>query len=382
MNEMLAQLTLAIGAIERFRAAGRSFGRWGAAPWIILLLGVVILGGVIAFFALVHRRDRRRERWQQFLNRAARTSLSDEEAALLRNIAINARLKDPEAVFTSEETFLRGMSNVAGEGGGVGLFGDANMAACASCKYYQSLRVKLGFSVDVSHLDESSGISLGPIRAGTTLQVIRQRAPHDAEVLLEAIDDKTGELTIGKRLDLAVRIGEPWTLRYAEDGLFWEFPAQVIAVKSETELLVKPTGPAKESNRRRFVRVPVDLQAQIAAFPFSTRGAEAKPPRFAPARMVELAGPGLLLETNLDVKLNDRVLVVLELAETRIEGLGVVRRETRRRGGTLLPMAVELVGLNTAQIAQLARETNAFATGSAWRRGARQHDAPQEQPNE
>lgn len=381
MNEMLAQLTLAISAVDRFRAVGRSFERAGAAPWIVLGVGAVILGGVIAFFALAHRRDGVKERWQKFLNHAARASLGDEERALLRNIAINAQLKNPEAVFTSEETFLRGMAAVNGGRENGGLFGEAKMTPCASCKHYQSLRAKLGFSTDASHPGESPSISLGPIHTGSTLKVIRQRAPHDVEVLLETVDEKTGELTVGKRQGLAVRIGEQWTLRYTEDGLLWEFSGQVVAVKSETELLVKPTGEAKEANRRRFARVSVNRPAQIAVFPFSTRGAEAEAPQFIPARMVELAGPGLLMETDLDARLNDRVLVVLELAETRVEGLGVVRRETQRHGGTTLPMAVELVGLNTAQIAQLARETNAFATGSAWRKEALEHGVPREQPD-
>jgi len=379
MTDTLTQFTLAISATERFRAAGSSFDTSGAVPWIVLGLGVLVLGGIIAVFTLIHRRDRRREQWKLFADHAARVSLSDEETALLRNIAINAQLKNPEAVFTSETTFLRSLATVNKE---AGLFGKPTMSACASCKFHRSLRVKLGYSDEESTPDESQGIGLGPIITGTTLKVIRQRAPHDAEVLLEEINDETGELTVGKRQDLAVSEGETWTLRYAEDGLFWEFAAQVTSVKSETELFLKPTGKAKDSNRRRFARVAVDRPAQIAMFPFSTQDAQAGQPQFIPARMVELAGPGLLIETTLDAKTNDRVLVVLDLAGTQIESLGVVRSEARKQGQTNVPMAVELVGLNTAQIAQLSRETNAFATGRAWRGTSQEHDAPQEQPNE
>ena len=164
---------------------------------------------------------------------------------------------------------------------------------------------------------------------------------------------------------MAVHTGDIWSLQFAEEGLLWEFPGRVVAITNETQLLVTPMGEARQTDRRRFVRVPVKRSAQIALFPFSTADAPAEAPRFVEARMVQLAGPGVVLETHMPANINDRVLVVLEMADKRVEGVGVVRREGR--GGADSTIAIELVGLNTAQVAQLARETNAFATRNAWR---------------
>ena len=49
---------------------------------------------------------------------------------------------------------------------------------------------------------------LGPIKSGTVLKVVRQRVPHDVEVILEGIDPSTGELMIGKNQDLAIQLSQ------------------------------------------------------------------------------------------------------------------------------------------------------------------------------
>jgi len=154
-----------------------------------------------------------------------------------------------------------------------------------------------------------------------------------------------------------------------------------VAIANETQVLVRPMSEARQADRRRFVRVPVKRAAQVAAFPFSTADAPAEAPKFIAARMVELAGPGVVLQTELAADVNDRVLVVLEMADKRVEGVGVVRREGRGEPGST--MAIELIGLNTAQVAQLARETNIFATRNAWRsgQGAKGEPAEQQEPS-
>ena len=368
---------LAVSAAERARGLGRSFNRVGAAPWIILGVGLLIVAGVVTFFALTHKRDRQREIWRRFARRAARMGLGPEETALLRNVAIGAHTEDPLAVFTSEETFFRGMAG-AGSGAG-GVFGPTGAAACGSCHYYQTLREKLGFAFAGGPDGESAGVSLGPIAPGTTLKAVREHPRGNAEVILEAVSAQTGELTLAKRRDVPVHTGEIWSLQFAEEGILWEFPARVVAIPNETQLLARAMGDARQADRRRFVRVPVKRAAQVAAFPFSTADAEARAPEFIEARMVELAGPGVVLETELAADIDDRVLVVLEMADKRVEGIGVVRREGH--GGAGSSIAIELIGLNTAQVAQLARETNVFATRNAWRGAESARAEPQEHPH-
>ena len=381
LSQALSSTILAVNAMDRFRAVGGKLNSNGIGPWLMLALGMVVLGGVLTFFALAHRRDHSKELWQRFRRRAHRLGLSEEESALLRNIAIGARIKDPETVFASEKAFFRGMADVDRGQEETGLFGGARMAVCSSCRYYQSLREKLGFITGPSGPSESGNVSLGPIEPGTIMKVVRQRAPHDVEVILEGIEANTGELMMGKSQDLAVQPGEAWTVRYPDEGLMWEFSTRVVAVRSETEIVLKPLGDARHSNRRRFLRVPISQPARIAAFPFTTEDATADPPEFVQAKIVELGGTGVLIEADIDAEVDDRVLIVLELAGKRVEGLGLVRRG-RAHDDQETTIAIELVGLNTAQVAQLAKETNAFATAGAKRHAGENKDTEQqERPN-
>ena len=150
-------------------------------------------------------------------------------------------------------------------------------------------------------------------------------------------------------------------------------------------------------NRRRFLRVPVDKPAFIAHFPF-TRAPVASgrksmksfriyrssvsasdsswgPPEFVPAVVTELAGPGLRIEAPLEVKVDDRVLVVLKLDEEEdqdsapasqedetetskiVEDIGEVRHTKAIQNG--FSIAVELTGLSDTDVSELIRATNA-----------------------
>jgi hypothetical protein len=145
-------------------------------------------------------------------------------------------------------------------------------------------------------------------------------------------------------------------------------------------------------NRRRFLRVPVNKPTFIARFPFarilqplvdSGKGTQRKsadisgntwgPPEFVPASVTELAGPGLRIEAPLEVKVGDRVLVVLKLSdedqkpgskstdktepEKVIEDIGEVRHTKSTKNG--FSIAVELTGLSDPNINELIRATNA-----------------------
>ena len=65
-----------------------------------------------------------------------------------------------------------------------------------------------------------------------------------------------------------------------------------------------------------------------------------------------------MLEAQLHTDTNQRVLVVLELDSVTVESLGIVRRAESALG-EWPQIAIELVGLDTAQVAELTRQTNA-----------------------
>ena len=273
------------------------------------------------------------------------------------NVALGAGVKDPELVFTSEEVFERGLGNVerlAGEANG---FGGPRMVMCRSCRFYQSLREKLGFVRGEKKAPAATEASLGPLKPGMTLAVVRQQEPQDFEVTLTAAEKSGGELTVKSDEPVGGQAAESWMLRYSEESILWEFSARVVRV-ADGEFVLKPVSDVRGVDRRRFVRVPVDKAAQIAPFPFQKDNADPVPPEFAPARLVQLAGPGVVLEADMQAKTNDRVLVVLELEDRSVSGLGMVRRgnDGDKDGETV---AVELVGLDHTQVATLAKETNA-----------------------
>ena len=95
-------------------------------------------------------------------------------------------------------------------------------------------------------------------------------------------------------------------------------------------------------------------------------------PEFVPATITELGGPGLRMETAIDVKMGDRVLVVFDLEGAPvasgdgsrrgrrarlIEDIGEVRHVKALAKG--VSIAVELSGLKDAEVSELIRATNA-----------------------
>ena len=84
-------------------------------------------------------------------------------------------------------------------------------------------------------------------------------------------------------------------------------------------------------------------------------------PEFVPGEVIEIAAMGLMLKAPLTVETDERVLVVVELEPGNIiETAGVVRR-VDEPDAEMSVFAVELSGLTTDEIADLARETNIAA---------------------
>jgi hypothetical protein len=115
---------------------------------------------------------------------------------------------------------------------------------------------------------------------------------------------------------------------------------------------------ARYINRRRFRRVPTDLAAMAAVYPFSVAG-EVAPPQFVPCRLTEIAGCGLRLRGPLSVRNGSRVLAVLQVEQEKtIQGFGRVRRVMQVRETDEVEFAIELVGLSEPEVDELVRYTN------------------------
>jgi hypothetical protein len=189
-------------------------------------------------------------------------------------------------------------------------------------------------------------------------------------------------------------------VRYNFGASVWEFDAPVVSCHGGI-LVLAHTDDVRFINRRRFLRVPVKQPAFIARFPFArtlplsddeisqqnqthvsadTWG----PPEFVPAEVTEMAGPGLRVEAPLEVKVGDRVVVILKLSESAgrihqadqggispgpnteqrrviaasrvVEDIGEVRHAEATQNG--FSIAVELTGLNDSNVSEMVRATN------------------------
>jgi hypothetical protein len=192
---------------------------------------------------------------------------------------------------------------------------------------------------------------------------------------------------------IKITFGEFWCVRYFQGSSIWEFDSSVLSYDG-CRLILRHNDNVRFINRRRFVRVPVIMPGFIARFPFDSLCTETKsddidedgndydfeqskaliwgPPEFIPAVVTELAGPGLRIESTLDVKVGDRVLVVFNLGQDKgsgsaksagklesyciVEDIGLVRNVRSVKNG--LSIAVELTGLNDANINKLICAAN------------------------
>ena len=345
-----------LNTLDRMKAARSRFVPGGqSSPWVVvaILLALIVVAGIVA--ALWRRRVRHKKQWGKFSNHANRVGLSNEEQSLAIKIAGAAGAQDPNTVFVSDTVFNRGAEKLINRS----VRDSGSSGTCGTCAFLLSLRQKLSFQIPSGKAKVAS-VDLGPIDPGMVLNVLRQRVPEEFEVVVIQPEDSSEGLTVRIEERVDCRPGESWVVRYPRDGILWEFNAWATKVAGQAVSL-RPVGKLRWVNRRKFVRVPADNPAHVAPFPFEQADRQkGGPPEFVPARLVEIAGPGLMLETEVQARTGERVLVVLELDDTIVESLATVRRG-RPEGATQGPIAVELVGLTTSDVSRLARETNVAA---------------------
>jgi hypothetical protein len=255
------------------------------------------------------------------------------------------------------------------------------------------IREKLGFkkklmpaSEPVRTLHERSSRE---IPLGKRVHMTRRLGRNSEDIDATVIKNTDGELAVRLAVAVESSIGERWRVRYYYAASVWEFDVSVADSDGEV-LILNHSDNIRFINRRRFLRVPVRRKAYIAPFAFErqvktessypgTNIADvfdngAVLPRFVPATVTELAGPGLLIETSLPLKTRQRVAVIFDLdvygdaidrtappvrAKRIVEDIGVVRHTNQAEKG--YSVAVELTGLSDFDIDGLIRATNAAA---------------------
>ncbi len=344
-----------------------SSGPW-SSPWAWVGLGVAVLAiaGIGVLLARYRTTSRTKKSWKEFTRHSERVGLSEAERGFLANLARLSGLKQPQTIFTMESAF-----DLAVRNGQLEILND-NMQKRARATL-SVLREKLGF---VTRSEKTPPITTQQITAGVKLEATMRGGDFNAfEVLVTANSPQA--MTVRPLTPVECQSGDKFRLRYSNMGAVWEFETAVIG-RSDDVVTLEHTDKIRFINRRRFPRVPTARQAFVSNFAFM-REEDAPPPlHFTPAELVEIAGPGLKFQTGLEASRGDRVLVVIRFPGKRtLQAIGVVRRVLRRdkaAGGRSI--AVELISLETNDVAELARETNITAQQNANAKSRADRPAP------
>lgn len=343
-------------ALRNVPAAGVD-GSW---LWTVVLVVAIALTAAALLIHLARRHARIQAAWENFHRLGAEAGLNDEERGLLGAVARLAGLGGrPETIYTAENAFRAGLARLTEGSPPAGRASGRFGAVCATCTYLVSLREKLGFE-PAGASDKGEAVKLGHLDPGETLAVYRQTRPENLQVFVTGHRNGGRELLVLPEVPLEARVGETWSVRYPQASMLWEFDAWVVSNLAD-EIAIRPSGKARWINRRRFIRVPTRHAAHVARFPFHKAEWDTSAPEFVPARLVEMGGPGMRIEAPLEADVGDRLLVMARLPSRTLETVGAVRhvRPAKARGSWQI--ALELTGLDTSQIAELARVTNELA---------------------
>jgi hypothetical protein len=393
--DRLNDVALALTPVERWAALTKYNHNPMADKWFIItgIVAIVILSILFLVITIKRIRYERKNSSNLFDKYSLERGLSEDEDQLLFDIAGKANLKRNESIFTMVNAFDRGVSAVKKNFSG----------NHQTPEYYQmkmtlaSLRQKLGFTKQVSFSrgkpKKSAQLSSRDVQVGKKVFVTRRSGQETGGIEAVVVDNNEDEFIVELTEQIKITFGEFWCVRYFQGSSIWEFDSSVLSYDG-CRLVLRHNDNVRFINRRRFLRVPVIMPAFIARFPFELLCTETMsdgidkddndydhgqshalvwgPPEFVPAVVTELAGPGLRIETTLDVNVGDRILVVFNLGlhkesnSTRraeklescniAEDIGQVRHVKSVKNG--LSIAVELTGLNDSNINKLICAAN------------------------
>jgi len=407
MTSGFNMIVLALTPIERWKAAGRQ-NTGLTEHWFILTgIAVIIILTVLLLIVSYNRISRERKfSGHLFFDYAEQRGLSGRERQILLKTAQKAGLKKNQAIFSMVGAFDAGAKKMIEE-----------CLAQQGAEESRWLRTELSFLREKLGFQKESSVSTGSpsklkrpssrhILTGKKLYVTRRKSPNLGDIESTVIKNDNMELTIKLTIAVESKPGELWRAHYSFGASLWEFDSSVVRCNGDI-LVLNHSDDVRFISRRRFLRVKVNKPAFIARFPFSRtlssnnnnnrkKGPAIKrssvnesdiwgPPKFMPATVTELGGPGLRIETKLEVKVGDRVLVIVNLSEEKeqdlnpsskstslrsvlsrdrkstpskiVEDIGEVRNVRALQNGSSI--AVELTGLSDSNLNELIRATNA-----------------------
>lgn len=349
---MLTQLDalLAQTPMERLTEASRTINNSESsnAWWISLpiLLGAMMLLMVVA---VLHSRRAQRERAEadRFATEASGAKLTSEEAEILRLLARLGGLRAPSAIFAMEEAFDLGVQALLKSDS----VADANAQERADLSgTLGELRTKLGFLL----VDDSKSplMSSHEIPDGSCVTVW-----VDGEETTATVVGSDPRLALDLTDGLMFPDGTPLAVQYFDGASVWKFDATVAAGQGH-QIQLDHCERMQFLNRRKFQRVTVTYEAQVANFPLQPATGSLSGPVFNEALVTELGGTGLRLETPAAGPMGPRVLVTMRAGEGQVlQAVANVIRSQPSADGQTQELAVELVALSPGDVALLGHLT-------------------------
>jgi hypothetical protein len=372
-----------LSAITQLQSTGAPRGQ----QWLTVVLAAMLVAMIATLIGVSYNRIQRERRRvaKVFMENVQRRSLSSREYRLLVEIVRRSGLGPYQRslIFSSVSHFERGVEHLAKDV--LGKQGpDAHNHLLGELAF---LREKMGFHDRsakewLAKSKAKTRLTTRDIPVGKTLHITRRLGHQSADIQAQILSNDAKQLTVGLERPIRITFGELWRVRYFHGASVWEFDTAVVSFEG-TQLILRHSSEVRFINRRRFIRVPARNLAFIAPFPFaktvSNPGEDLaaaadqnwRPLEFVHAVVTELAGPGLRVEAPLPVQVGQRILIVFRLdgqpegspdvepGARLIEDIAVVRRIEAIQNG--YSIALELVGLQDADIDELVRATNQAA---------------------
>jgi len=327
---------------------------WAWVWWAVILLGPAIVVAVLIIMESKSSRSwRERNRFQRY---AARAGLDSEESRLLLHIANLAELDSPSSVYLADRTLEFGINR---------LMQSARVASMPERTYrhlgvmVRSIREKLGYSRN-RRKEEDRITSSRQIPLGSRLCIMPREG--DSPVVATIIRSEETRFVVKSSEALKPDPGDWSVLRFFNGLVQWEFETTVVDSKG-LEVSFAHSQYLNIINRRRFPRVATHRPARVAPLASGDDVAGVENLAFEPATLVEIAGPGMVLQVGGHFQVSDgqAVVVTIEFEQAQLVNVrGKVRRALAGDEDSLLLVA-ELVELSPDQRAALVRETNQAA---------------------
>jgi hypothetical protein len=336
--------------------------------WFILVGSLLIAFLLVSLIVIQYRRRVHDSTAAEnaFEENSDTRGLSKREREFLREIASRSGVRSIETIFINSDAFDFGATLMMHEK-------FRNAADLDERKMFYKKIVALKDKVGLKRKTYASAV-----RSATSARITSRYISQGREVMLSTLDNSRKriegqvvenndlEMWIRPEMSLEVIPGQRWRVTCEFGGSVWEFESLAIGASSGN-LILSHSDNVRFINRRRFLRVPIDRPAWICKFPCTRQlqmedghPIESRIPRFVPGRLVEISGPGFLIDVELKARPNDRVLVITALEDDRVvQDLAEVRHCRVYNNKTQL--AVELVGLNEPTTSYLIKRTNELA---------------------